>query len=115
MESPAPPLRRRASVTKSQLPSGDNVSPRFLDISARSAKVEFAEVALGNAAEPAGNSRYLPSAGLQLWSIDEAKALARAITALEWAIQAGVLLDIQVGDDSRSEPSPSDSSDASLE
>lgn len=86
------------------------VSPRFLEISARPAKAEFAEVAPGNAAEPAGYSGYLPSVGLQLWSIDEEKELARSITALEWAIQAGVLLDIQVGDDPRSEPSPSDSS-----
>jgi hypothetical protein len=83
------------------------VSPRFLDISA---KAEFVEVARGNAAEPAGYSGYLPSVGLQLWLIDEEKQLARSITALEWAIQAGVLLATQVGDDPRSEPSPSDSS-----
>lgn len=75
------------------------LSPRFLDISARSAEAGFAEVAPGNAAEPAGYSGYLPPIRLQLWSIDEEKGLARSITALEWAIQAGVLLDIQVGDD----------------
>jgi hypothetical protein len=58
--------------------------PEFLDISARSAKVDFAEATRDSAEEPAGYSGYLPSVGLQFWSIDEEKGLATSITALEW-------------------------------
>lgn len=66
-------------------------SPHFLDISAKSVKVDFTEPAPENAEEPAGHFHYPPSVALQFWSIDEDKALATSITALEWAIQAGVV------------------------
>ncbi|TMJ49947.1 MAG: hypothetical protein E6G85_19800 [Alphaproteobacteria bacterium] len=82
-------------------------SPQFLDISARSAKVDFSEATGENAVEPAPYFNFQPPVTLQFWSIDNEKELATSITALEWAIQAGALSNMQDGDDPRSELSPS--------
>ncbi|MES5488826.1 hypothetical protein QMZ05_39305 [Bradyrhizobium sp. INPA03-11B] len=68
------------------------VSPDFLDLSARSAKLEFRETASGVNAEDTHEAfRYHPAAGLQFWSIDEGKELATSMSALEWASLAGLM------------------------
>lgn len=59
------------------------ISPHFLDISARSSKVDFAEP------DPEqetvrGSYYYSPPITLQLWSIDDAKGLATSYSPLEW-------------------------------
>lgn len=63
------------------------ISPQFLDLSARSAKIEFSERIDGE--EPGGHYGYLSTARLQFWSIDEEKGLATSITAFEWTSQPG--------------------------
>jgi hypothetical protein len=70
---------------------------RRVQMSARSAKVDFADATRENAEESDGYFGYLPSVGLQFWSIDEEKELATSITALEWAIPARVVSDAKVG------------------
>lgn len=59
------------------------ISPHFLDISARSSKVDFAEPDLEEEAER-GSFYYSPPIALQLWSIDDAKGLATSCSPLEW-------------------------------
>lgn len=59
------------------------VSPHFLDISARSSKVDFAEPDPEEEAER-GSFYYSPPITLQLWSIDDAKGLATSCSPLEW-------------------------------
>jgi hypothetical protein len=66
-------------------------SPQLLDISARFAKVDFAEATAENTGGPADHFGYLPPIGLQFWSIDEEKELATSISALEWAVRAGAV------------------------
>ena len=59
------------------------ISPHFLDISARSSKVDFAEA--GSEQEAVrGSYYYSPPITLQLWSIDDAKGLATSYSPLEW-------------------------------
>lgn len=68
------------------------VSPDFLDLSARSAKLEFSERAHDDRSEePAGYYGYHSIARLQFWSIDEQKELATSMSALEWAARAGLV------------------------
>jgi hypothetical protein len=72
------------------------ISPRFLDISARSAKVEFDEMDAGAKADEAGRHfAYLPPVELQFWSIDEETELATSKSALEWAIESGLVPDVE--------------------
>ncbi|MEN5249479.1 hypothetical protein [Brucella pseudintermedia] len=59
------------------------ISPHFLDISARSSKVDFAEPGPEQEAE-SGSYYYSPPITLQLWSIDDAKGLATSYSPLEW-------------------------------
>ncbi len=62
------------------------VSPHFLDISARSSKVDFAEPDPEKEAESgSGYFGYSSPINLQLWSIDNEKGLATACSTLEWA------------------------------
>lgn len=62
------------------------VSPHFLDISARSSKVDFAEPDPEKEAESgSGYFGYSSPINLQLWSIDNEKGLATACSPLEWA------------------------------
>jgi hypothetical protein len=70
------------------------ISPHFLDISARSSKVDFAEPDPEKKDEgDGGYYGYFPSISLKLWLIDDDKKLATACSALEWASAAGVLVD----------------------
>ena len=66
------------------------ISPHFLDISARSSKVDFAEPDPEKEAE-SGNFYYSPPINLQLWSIDNEKGLAASCSPLEWASAEGLL------------------------
>jgi hypothetical protein len=67
------------------------VSPSFLDLSARSAKLDFSEPSLEEETEGTGGYfGYLPSVELRFWSIDEEKELAASKTAREWTIEAGL-------------------------
>ncbi|SEB84907.1 hypothetical protein SAMN05216452_3414 [Nitratireductor aquibiodomus] len=59
------------------------ISPLFLDISARSSKVDFAEPDPEQEAER-GSFYYSPPITLQLWSIDDAKGQATSCSPLEW-------------------------------
>lgn len=59
------------------------ISPHFLNISARSSKVDFAEPGPEQEAER-GSYYYSPPITLQLWSIDDAKGLATSYSPLEW-------------------------------
>ena len=71
-------------------------SPQFLDLSARLAKIDFDVAACENSAgEPGRYFSYLSAAGLHFWSIDEDKDLASSITALQWAVQAGLVPETQ--------------------
>lgn len=70
------------------------VSPHFLDISARSSKVDFDEPDPEKEAERGnGYFGYSPSISLQLWSIDNEKKLATACSPLEWASAAGSMFE----------------------
>jgi hypothetical protein len=60
------------------------ISPHFLDISARSSKLDFAEPDPETEAE-SGSFYYSPPINLQLWSVDEEKGLATSCSPLEWA------------------------------
>jgi hypothetical protein len=75
------------------------ISPLFLDISARSAKIDFEEPT-GDAANNGTGDRYVyfPPVALHLWKIDETDGLARSRTALEWAVDAAAVPDPR-GDD----------------
>jgi hypothetical protein len=67
-------------------------SPEFLDLSARSAKLEFSERPRDHKGEEqAGYYSFLSIARLQFWSIDEEKELATSISAFEWAAEAGLV------------------------
>lgn len=69
------------------------ISPHFLDISARSSKVNFAEPDPEKQDEgSSGYYGYFPSISLQLWSIDDEKELATTCSPLEW-VSAGALGD----------------------
>lgn len=57
------------------------ISPHFLDISARSSKVDFAEPDPEKEAE--SGSFYSPPINLQLWSVDDEKGLATSCSPLE--------------------------------
>ncbi len=59
------------------------ISPHFLDISARSSKVDCAEPGPEQDAER-GSYYYSPPITLQLWSTDDAKGLATSYSPLEW-------------------------------
>lgn len=63
------------------------ISPAFLDISARSGKVAFAEA---ETASEEGRYAYYPPVSLQYWLIDEEAGQARSMSALQWIKQAGV-------------------------
>ena len=70
------------------------VSPHFLDISARSSKVDFAEPDSEKEAESgSGYYGYSPPINLQLWSIDNEKELATACSPLEWVSAVGLLVE----------------------
>lgn len=60
------------------------ISPHFLDISARSSKLDFAEPDPEKEAE-SGSFYYSPPINLQLWSVDNEKGLATSCSPLEWA------------------------------
>jgi hypothetical protein len=60
------------------------IRPHFLDISARSSEVDFAEPDPENEAE-SGSFYYLPPINLQLWSVDNKRGLATSCSPLEWA------------------------------
>ncbi|MET3649829.1 hypothetical protein [Phyllobacterium ifriqiyense] len=66
------------------------ISPPFLDISARSSKVDFAEPDPEKEAESSGSFGYSPPITLQLWSIDFEKQLATSCSPLEWANAVGL-------------------------
>jgi hypothetical protein len=70
------------------------VSPHFLDISARSSKVDFAEPDPDKEAE-SGSSYfgYSPPINLQRWSVDAEKELATSCSPLEWVSAAGLLVE----------------------
>ncbi|MCE6075333.1 hypothetical protein FS799_10755 [Agrobacterium vitis] len=68
------------------------ISPHFLDISARSSKVDFAEPDPEEEAEKS-SFYYWPPINLQLWSIDEAKGLATPCSPLEWTDSLAVPID----------------------
>ena len=59
------------------------ISPHFLDISARSSKVDFSEPDPEEEGER-GSFYYSPPINLQLWSVDNAKGLATSCSPLEW-------------------------------
>ncbi|MUO80577.1 hypothetical protein GOZ80_07845 [Agrobacterium vitis] len=59
------------------------ISPHFLDISARSSKVDFAEPEPEDDADR-GSFYYSPPITLQLWSVDVAKGQATSCSPLEW-------------------------------
>ena len=66
----------------------DLISPRFLDISSRAAKVNFEEPPPKK--EPDDRYfGYLPPITLQFWSIDEEKGIATAATQAEWLDRTG--------------------------
>jgi len=65
------------------------LSPRFLDISARAAKVGFEELPSGTTRN-GGYMGHLPPVALQFWSIDDEKELATAATPIEWLAEAGL-------------------------
>jgi len=77
-------LRRRLAELDALL------SARFMEISARHAKVEFDEAAA--AAKPPEPSWYYPrGVSLELWSIDEAEGRATSLSPLEWAVTQGLI------------------------
>ncbi|MBR1252282.1 hypothetical protein JQ634_01035 [Bradyrhizobium sp. AUGA SZCCT0240] len=81
-------------------------SPEFLDLSARSAKLDFVEpLSDHNGSDPGGYKGYLSITRLQFWSIDEEKELATSISALEWATQAGLVPESESDDASQGETS----------
>jgi hypothetical protein len=63
------------------------ISPAFLDFSARSVKVSFAE---GKVISEEDRYTYYPPVSLQYWSIDHAAGQARAQSALQWIKENGV-------------------------
>lgn len=80
-------------------------SPAFLDLSARSAKLDFAEPLSNHKdADPCGYYSYLSIPRLQFWSIDEEKELATSISAMEWTAQAGLFPDAESDDAARRQP-----------
>lgn len=69
------------------------ISPHFLEISARSSKVDFAEPDPEKQDDGSrGYYGYFPSISLQLWSINDEKELATTYSPLEW-VSAGALDD----------------------
>lgn len=76
---------------------GAMISPHFLDISARSSKVDFAEPDADQEAER-GSYYYSPAIALQLWSIDDAKGLATSCSPLEWTDALALPLEGAEGD-----------------
>lgn len=64
------------------------ISPAFLDISARSGKITFAEP---QTVSDDDRYAYHPPISLQYWSIDEAAGQARSQTALQWIKESGLL------------------------
>lgn len=73
------------------------ISPEFLDLSARSAKLGFAEPPSDhNSGGASGYYCHSTSTPLQFWSIDDEKELATSISALEWTTGAGL---VQESDD----------------
>ncbi|MBR0724182.1 hypothetical protein [Bradyrhizobium manausense] len=67
------------------------ISPEFLDLSARTAKLDFVgHLSDPNRDDPGGYYGYLSTPRLQFWSIDEQKELATSISALEWAARTGL-------------------------
>lgn len=70
------------------------VSPHFLDISARSSQVDFAEPSPeGEPQSSSGYYGYSPPINLHLWSIDSEKGLATACSPMEWASAIGALVE----------------------
>jgi hypothetical protein len=68
------------------------ISPLFLDISARSAKLVFEEPTSDPKAQDAqGYFCFSPSVELQFWSMDEEKGLATSRTEVEWVIETGLV------------------------
>lgn len=69
------------------------VSPHFLDISARSSQVDFAEPDPEREPESgSGYYGYSPPINLHLWSIDREEGVATACSPLEWASTVGLLV-----------------------
>lgn len=64
------------------------ISPAFLDVSARSGKVVFAEP---DAVSDDDRYSYYPPVSLQYWSIDEAAKEAHSRSALQWLKESGLL------------------------
>jgi len=69
------------------------VSPHFLDISARSSKIDFAEPNPDKAESGNGYLGYSPPINLQLWSVDAEKELATSCSSLEWVSAVGLLVE----------------------
>jgi hypothetical protein len=68
------------------------VSPSFLELSARWAKVDFAERSPEKETEGAGGYLgYSRSVELRFWSIDEEEELATSKSAREWLVEAGLV------------------------
>lgn len=64
------------------------ISPPFLDVSERFAKIEFDEDRI----EPGTDNRwncYADVVELLFWAIDEKEGIARSRTAREWALETG--------------------------
>lgn len=68
------------------------ISPHFLDISARSSKIDFAEPDPDKEAE-SGSLYYSPPINLQLWSIDNEKEVATSCSPLEWASMVALMVE----------------------
>ena len=64
------------------------LSPTFLDLSCRSAKIDFNE-ARAAAAKPEPSWYYRDTIELRLWSVDEAEDHATSQTPYDWALKAG--------------------------
>ena len=69
------------------------VSPHFLDISARSSKIDFVEPDPDKAESGSGYFGYSPPINLQLWSVDAEKELATSCSPLEWVSAIGPLVE----------------------
>ena len=81
-------LRRRLAVVDALL------SPTFLDISARYAKIDFDEARAAAAPRELG-WYYPPAVELQLWAIDEANNKANGQSAYAWARDQGLVPDVE--------------------
>lgn len=69
------------------------LSPLFLEISARHAKIDFDEAAF--AAKPSEPAWYYPrEVSLELWELNETEGNATLQSSLEWALAQGLIPDV---------------------